>query len=345
MSGPVAMTLWLGGTLAGLGLSALYSGLETGLYTINRIRLRLRSESGEPAAVILQALLRDRPSLLGTLLIGNNIANYVGTSCVVGLFSTLPYGRLADWQISILVPVIFTPLLLIFGEIVPKNIFRYYTDRYSYRFARALKWSRRLFRWCGLLVLVEQLTALLIWAAGRRGAAAEVNPFHPRRQLGLLIRESSHQGALTPYQSILVDRVMNLRNVTVASAMVPLARVQAVPRTITRDELIERLRGQGGKPIHVSRVPVYDEQAGPTRILGLINTNEVVGSTDRVSSLDAFIYGTVRLRPDATVTHALFALQRARRAMGIVATGAGDAVGVVTIKDLVEEITGEIEEW
>lgn len=338
MSPQLQMALWLAAAGVGIVLSALFSGIESGIYVLSRIKLRLRSESGEPRARMLFNLLRNRRSLLGALLIGNNIANYLGTSAIAAFCSYTLYWQLRDWQITIVVPLIIAPLLLLFGEILPKNIFRHYADRYTYKFARMLKWSCNLFTVCGLLPMVNALTWLLIRATSGRVGEESANLFHPRQQIGHLLAESRHEGTLTPYQSALVERVMNLHEVKLEQAMVPLGSVQAVPCDISRDDLLAAMRSHS-----FSRVPAFD--GDPDNIVGIVNINEVM-MTDRTDRpVSDFIYDTVRVSIDTTIVHAIFALQSARRAMGIVTDKAGRAVGAITIKDLVEEITGEIEEW
>ncbi|MCG3179567.1 MAG: hypothetical protein BIFFINMI_01905 [Phycisphaerae bacterium] len=338
MSPAVQMALWLAAALAGVLLSGLFSGLETGVYTLNRLRLRVRSESGDASARMLARLLGNGRSLLASLLIGTNIATQLCSLAIVAFCSYKLLWDLPEWAISIIVPLVLAPVLVIFSEIVPKNVFRHYSDRYTYPWARALFLFRRLLQFTGVLLLVDGLTHLLVRATRISGENDAADLFHPRQQVGSLIRESSHQGALTPYQSALIDRVMNLRNVTVGQAMIPMAKVQSVPADWTIGRLAALLRNQ---PRTYSRMPVVDG----ARFVGVVNTNEALASADGDGPITPLVYDTARLGREASVPHAIFALQRARRAMGLVADASGKPLGIATIKDLVEEITGEIEEW
>ena len=85
--------IWLLVAFTGLLLSALCSGLEIGLYTINRVRLAVRSGRGDRRAVRLDRELRDPGRSLTTLLIGNNIANYLGS---LGIMALLKSSGLSD---------------------------------------------------------------------------------------------------------------------------------------------------------------------------------------------------------------------------------------------------------
>jgi Mg2+/Co2+ transporter CorB len=122
--------------------SALFSGLETGGYLLNRIRLRFRARQGNRAAQRLQTVLSDAHRFIFTVLICNNIANYLLSREVtriylgagVGLSGDLLFGFL-PWDagtaatLTLMLPVFF------FAELVPKNMFRHHADRLMYTFS------------------------------------------------------------------------------------------------------------------------------------------------------------------------------------------------------------------
>ena len=112
------------GTLA----SAVYAGLETGMYVLNRIRLELRKERNDPPAQRLSAAL-DRPQeLLTALLIGTNAANYLVAVALVGAFALLGSDDPDYWAIAV-----GTPLLCVVGQMLPKNLFRVAGETLTYR--------------------------------------------------------------------------------------------------------------------------------------------------------------------------------------------------------------------
>lgn len=332
MNAILAIIAWSLLALASLLFSALFSGLETGIYRLNRIRLRLRSESGEPRAKTLARLVRNQHSLLGTLLIGNNIANYMASLSIVALCS---FTTLSQLQISLLVPIVLAPVLMVFGEILPKNIFHSYSDRYTYSFAPLLRTVRWVLLGSGLLAVVDGISRLLVRLTSRHVALETDQLFHPRQQVGLLFAEGQHQGALTAYQSQLIYQVMNLRNVRVAQVMVPLAKVRAVSVDISREQFIAHAR----KHEH-GRVLAYKDR--PANAAGVISVNAALA--DGRGEIASFVQPVPRLPADRPVVPALFALQSARLGMGIVVDKNGSAIGIVTSRDLLEEIIGEVGE-
>ena len=104
--GAIILTAWAP-LLAGMGLSFLYSGLETGTYTVNKIRLELRAESPGGRARRLHGLLRDPGKPLLVVLIGNNLANYLASAGMVALVRS-------EWTAVLLL----TPMVLIFCELL-----------------------------------------------------------------------------------------------------------------------------------------------------------------------------------------------------------------------------------
>ncbi len=103
-------------SLVGVVLSALFSGLETGLYTLNRVRLLVRAGRRDRSAMRLHGELEHPNRLHTTLLLGNNIANYLGTFGVAAILNQLGFNALLSVVINaaILIPIIF-----VLGETLP----------------------------------------------------------------------------------------------------------------------------------------------------------------------------------------------------------------------------------
>src|SRR5690606_32443968 len=99
---------WMVIMCLGLMGSALYSGLETGSYSLNRVRLQVLRHQGWRSARTLDRLLHNPVTLLSTLLIGNNIMNYMGTAGLAVLLEDAGY---SEWQTVALNCLIVTPLL------------------------------------------------------------------------------------------------------------------------------------------------------------------------------------------------------------------------------------------
>ena len=321
----------LAGALVSLALSAFFSGTETGIYCLNHVRLSVRAEQNDARARRLTTLVRRPQELVITALLGTNIADYLATVCVTALLLQAVAENLA----GVYATAILTPLILVFGGVMPKDWFRRESDRLMYPLALPLTWCRRVARGTGLLWVLERLTRSLI----RRidPARAEEENLLPRARVRHLLSEGAASGGLSAFQRDTLDRVMSISRVRLADVMVPRRRAVIVPIDIPRDDLLRIAR-----MAHFSRLPVYRDD--PRRIVGIVNVYHVL-TDDQEKPIADYVQEATFLHAGETVPAALLRMQQSRQVMAIVADAAGNCLGLLTMKDLVEEIVGELEAW
>ncbi len=324
--------LLAGGALLAVILSAFVAGVETGSYCLNRVRLRVRADQNQPAARRLAALLERREDLVLTALLGTILADYFCTACVTALLlgAQLRPGHAEFWAV-----LLVTPVLLVFGGILPKDWFRREADRLMYRLAPVLEWCVRLARVTGFLWLIRRITR----SVARRFLPAGVRDHDllPRANVLRLLHEGAALGGLSPFQRDLIDRVLNLSNLRVTSVMIPRPRVAAVPYDITREDFLRVAR-----MAHLSRMPVY--RGDPRHVIGIINVYDVLTDEDRRPVLE-HVRPHLALPGHASAAATLLTLQKRRETMAIVEDRSGHCLGILTLKDLVEEIVGDLEVW
>ena len=112
--------------LASLLGAAFFGGIETGAYSINRLRLAIRAERGERRAALLRAELQRPNRWLSTLLIGNTMVGFTSSLAIGHILEGLGFGPVAGMVLNALV---LLPVLVIFGETLPKELFRVHADR------------------------------------------------------------------------------------------------------------------------------------------------------------------------------------------------------------------------
>ena len=325
------ITFWVAVMLAGFIGSATYSGMETGTYTLNRVRLQVLADRGRRSAVALRKLL-DKPStLLATLLIGNNVANYCGTA---GLAVLLEAAELSDWQAIVLNTLLVTPLLFVFGETLPKDLMAAHSDRLIYPLSPVLRVSRWVFTLTGIVPVVRLFSYGAMRLIGRGGDAAV---FAPRRRVEMLVREGVGHGILSDEQSAIVDRVLRLNERQVRHEMIPWERVITVRLSDPPAKLWE-LADRTSR----SRFPVLDHGGKVVGVVSVIDA--LMHRRDTCPPIGTLMTKPDTLRPDRAVRPALRHLQRSGSSFALVMDH-DRPVGLVTVKDLVEPITGELTSW
>ncbi len=314
--------------LVGFVLSALYSGLETGVYVLNPVRLRLRESRGDRAAGRVKHELTRPSRLLAVLLIGTNAANYLGS---YGLAELLGGAGLDDWSLIVVQIVVFTPLLFIFAENLPKELFRVRADRWLYHLIPFITLSRVILTAVGLLPLVDGISRVVSRLVGR----TEQDAASARSHMSQLLKEGIGTGVLSVAQTTLADRVLALREQNVQTVMVPWREAWTVQIDAPTDERTSRIAGR-----HYTRLPVVNS-AG--HVVGIITWIDALLERDQPTS--TLMQEPLFVHPRTRLAEAVTQMRHERRTMAVVQDEDGAPLGLITLKDLVEPLTGELAGW
>lgn len=307
-------------------LDAVYCGLESGIYRLNKIRLDLQADRGRPAAVALQKLMGDFNHLLAVLLIGTNLARFTITFAVSALFVTAGLADKAEW----LTLAIVTPALFVVNDSVPKSVFQRLAETLVYRLVWMLRVSSAIFSLCGLAPLVKgfSLGLLRLLGADTRGGIALGH-----RGIESIVAEGRASGLLTDYQSAMADRAVHLADVRLRDVMVPLAQAVAAQRNVSRDGLMSLIQ----RHPH-SRLPLLGADG---QVAGVLDVFDLLTADDNARPADLMTPPLV-LSQHHSLPQALLAIQRARAVLAVVASETGQHVGIVTVKDIAEQIVGDL---
>jgi len=323
------LAFWLGIMLLGFTGSALFSGMETGCYCLNRVRLHVRATHGDRPATSLENMVGNPTTLLSTLLIGNNITNYMGTA---GLAVILNASGLSDGQQMLANTLIVTPILFVVGETLPKDLFSAHADALMYRLAIVLKAAMVFFTVTLLVPIVWLFSTAVMWCMGQRGAGAV---FHPRRRVGDLVKEGLGFGLLSDAQSQMVERVLSTAGTPVAEQMTPWRKVL---RLKVGDGL-DAVRAHATRSA-VSRLPVVDQGGA---VVGVVNVLDALAAgTAGVGGVESAMRDALTISPQTPLRHALAAMRQAGQDLAVVVDRAGRPLGVASPRDLLEPITGRL---
>ncbi len=311
-------------------LSAFYSGSETALVSVNKARINQLVETEDSKAKIIHRIVESPDRMLALTLVGTNLANVLislfGDRLTVNVLQDLP----EKFQSSISI-IYITVLLLIFGEILPKTIFRVKADSLSLRFAYVLRLSEYVL--APLISLVQTVTKLLVSIVDR--GASTPNPDAQREELRLLATMGEKSGNLLTEQRRMIHSLLNFQNRTVAQVMVPLVDIIAIEKTTKCEEFLQIAAESG-----YSRIPVYDGRVYD--IIGIVNLLDVIYAESLPETVEPFIRTDLHVVPESKNINALLKeIQTTQHTMVFAVDEYGGTVGLVTVEDLVEEIVGE----
>ena len=325
-----------------LVLSAFYSGSETALVSVNKIRINQLVESKDAKAEIVHRLVESPDRMLALTLVGTNLANIL-----IAQFGDRLTGRVFPNVESLQEPIAIlwvTTLLLIFGEILPKTIFRVKADSLAMRYAYPLRFSELVL--APLIYLVQTLTKFIIRLVDRGKSAPSADA--QREELRLLATMGERSGNLYTDQRRMIHSLLNLQNRTVAQVMVPLVDIIAIEKNTKCEDFLQIAAESG-----FSRIPVYEEKI--YNIVGIVNLLDVIyddveSETDLNSharsetlpeTVEPFIRTVLHVPESKNINALLKEIQHTRHTMVFAVDEYGGTVGLVTIEDLVEEIVGE----
>jgi CBS domain containing-hemolysin-like protein len=318
-----------GAVLVGLLGAAFFCGCETGLYCVNRLRVQLGVQERDPKLLRLSSLLENEQEALSVTLIGTNLMEYVATTAVAFLFAELLYWSGADTELYTVLLV--TPVVFVFCEVVPKNLFQLHADRMMPQGSWLLNLADRVFRATGIVWMLTALTRAATRFFG--GATSLRTVTAPKRQMTMLLREALVGQAHGEHQSDLIDRVVRLSETPVRLVMVPQQRVEGIAATADRRELVRFARQTG-----YSRCPVYGKRR--SQIIGVIKVDELLRG-DGWRTVGERLGPVTTLRSQETVASAIAHMKQGGQEFGVVSDQTGQMVGVVTLRDLLEEVVGE----
>lgn len=329
----ILISLFVLAVLVCLVLSAFYSGSETALVSVNKIRINQLVEEENSRAKIIHRLVESPDRMLALTLVGTNLANVLISLFGERLTVNVLPGLNEEMQ-NVIAILYITVLLLIFGEILPKTIFRVKADILALRFAYVLRLSEYVL--APLIYFVQIVTKFLVIVIDR--GSSSPNPEAQREELRLIATMGEESGNLHAEQRRMIHSLLNFQNRTVEQVMMPLVDIVAIEKTTTCDDFLQIAADSG-----YSRIPVYDGRVYD--IIGIVNLLDVIYSENLPETIEPFIRTDIQVVPESKNINALLKeIQDTQHTMVFAVNEYGGTVGLVTVEDLVEEIVGEFED-
>lgn len=315
-------------------LSALFSGTEIAFISANKLRLELKKKRSIKRGNILSSFYEDPSSFLGTMLVGNNIALVLFTWLMTQLIEPglLGWAPLMEHPLLLLLveTVVITLVVLLFGEFLPKTLFRLFADDVLYFMAvplQILKWILLMPSWV-MTKLSNQLLRLL-----RMPLEQSDNAF-TRLDLENFINDSRSGEEDEDIDRELFGKALNLRDVRVRECMIPRPEVKHIDLEASVEDLEHLFRDTKLSRIIITRDDVDN-------VLGYIHHQQLL---KRPKTIKELIMDLPFVPEAMRVTDLLNRFIRDRINIAVVVDEFGGVSGLITMEDILEEIFGEIED-
>ena len=310
-----------------LALSAFFSSNETALMSVNKIRLRsLADEGNKRAAMALDILENQTPKLLSAILIGNNIVNISASS----LATTLAYS-FGGYMVSI-VTVILTVLILIFGEITPKNYATINSEKITLRYIPVFKFLMTIMTPVIFIINLFSRGVMRLMRVDPDAASKAMT----EEELRTIVDVSHEDGVIESDEKEMIYNVFDLGDATAKDIMVPRVHVTFADVESTYDELIEIFRED-----KFTRLPVYKDSQN--NIVGIINMKDLLlYDKNEEFAIDRFLRKPHFTYETKSISDLLVEMKDSTFNIAIVLDEYGDMAGLITLEDILEEIVGEI---
>ena len=334
ISGPSTIYIFI--LLILLFLSSLCSATETAYSSLNVIRVKQMTLSGSKAkrkrARRVYKLVKDYSTVLNTILIMNNIVNLAASSIVTYIFvDTLRLGETA----VLVATAISSVAIIIFGEIIPKNLAKLYPQTFATFVSFPLLVCTYIF------YPITILFTLFSKKIEERKENDEDNVTATETELEEIVETIEREGVLEHNESELIKSAMHFDDISVRSIMKSKEDVLSISEGASFEEIVDTITLN-----KYTRMPYLNKEG---QVIGIINEKDVFEMlTNEELSLEEKIEKVVKtpiyISYRRLLPYALEKIQRSAEHMVIVVDNLKDKnyLGIITLEDILEELIGEI---
>lgn len=303
-------------------LSALFSGSETGFYRVSFLRLNIDANEGDPIAKRLCWFAQNPSYFVATTLIGNNLANDLVTIAIsIGVAAVF---QESGGSTEIIVTILFTPVIFIFGELIPKNLYYRAPSKLLKRYCRWFDFFYRIF-WIISVPLVSITRRLERFSPDRNRPGQLVLG---RQRLVRVLEEGHLEGLLSNSQKHLVRGMFNSAAQSVKKVLIPQSQITGVTRTTDAVQIIQIAEQNQLSFIPVCSRDNASEWTAYIKLVDLITTP---------APIIPAVYDMPKIHPDFSMLESLYLLRNSSSAYGAVYEN-GKQLGIVSQLDLVNEL-------
>lgn len=321
-------------------LSAFFSGSEIAFVTSNRLKLEIESRKNSWTGKVVNRFVRNPEAFLTTILVGNNIVNVVYATLMVLFLADPIANTYLLWMgrqpspatLLIIQTIIASVIIMLFGEIIPKVLFRIHADWW----VKIVAIPQQFFYWLlrPFIAITNQASSLVIKLVQLDSAPA--GQIFRRQDVALVFKELRDAGGsdLDKEDSEILHNVLELSNKRVKESMIPRTDIVAIEKNTSIEETLKVFISSG-----FSKLPVYQETIDD--IIGVIFAYDLFSNPGKLTE----IMRPIKLVPASQKSKDLLSeFRKSNISVAVVIDEYGGTAGMVTIEDLLEEVVGDIQD-
>lgn len=331
----------------GLCISFLLSGMEAGVFQLNRLRLRNMGRHGDTRANVLLNYLERPEQFLWTILVGNILANVVVVMMSAVYLKKLINNNGVFW----IAFLIFVFAFYLVCDLVPKMLFRLYATPLCLSMARPFKIIAIVLS--PIVLIINRVAKFVIKWTGGKEYTGKI--FASREEIKHFMRETS--AGLSKEELMMIDRVLDIKDVTVKHLTIPFHNVTTVDLHAPITAALDLFNKTG-----FSHLPVTHKKNGNIVVAGIISLHDVIYSVDAPIEIEAqkeslhenenrpttfmvahYVKPALFIKEDVKLEEALKKLQRSGREIAIVLNSDNKEIGIITLNDILGFVFGEVE--
>lgn len=306
-------------------LYSFFSASETSFSSLNKIKIKSMANAGNKAAEKTYKLSEKFTELLTTILIGNTIVNVVSAS-----LATVFFTNIFNKNGVAISSVVMTLVIMIIGEIVPKNIAKHIPERFAIAVTPFLNLFLFIFKPLSyIFIKMEELLSK---------AFSDETDTYSTDELITMVEEANEEGDMEDHQADLITNALEFNDLDVGEILTPRIDVIAVDIDECSIEDIEVMYRDSG----YSRLPVYENNID--NIIGVLIEKDFYYHLfyEKSTNIREIIKPVVFTSPQVKISSLLKQFQTSKLHLAIVADEYGGTQGIITMEDILEELVGEI---
>ncbi len=304
---------------------SFFSASETAFSSLNKIKLKALANSGNQRAASTLELMEDFSKLLTTILIGNTIVNVVSASLATVLFTRILGGN--GVAVS---SVVMTLVIMIIGEILPKNIAKYVPEKFAMSSTPLLKLL--VFIFTPLSFVFRYMEKMIERFYG------DVNDTYSTDEFITMVEEANEDGDIEDHEAEIITNALEFNDLDVGEILTPRIDVIAVELGEDTIEDIELKYRDSG----YSRLPVYEDSID--NIIGVLIEKDFYYHLlyEKSTNIREVLKPVIYTSPQVKISSLLKQFQTSKSHMAVVVDEYGGTQGIITMEDILEELVGEI---